>query len=40
MILTTTDPRLKYWLLGFTVIPPRVAAKFRMRGWAWKATSP
>lgn len=35
VILATTDLRLKYWLLGFTVLPADVLAKFRAHGWAW-----
>ncbi len=35
IILATNDLRLKYWLLGFTVLPPRVLALFRNRGWEW-----
>ncbi len=35
IILATDDLRLKYWLLGFTALPPRVVARFRSRGWAW-----
>jgi hypothetical protein len=35
IILTTTDLRLKYWLLGFTTLPPRVVARFRNRGRVW-----
>jgi hypothetical protein len=35
VIVGTSDLRLKYWLLGFTELPPRVEALFRARGWAW-----
>ena len=35
IILRTNDLRLKYWLLGFTVLSPSVLAMFRARGWAW-----
>ncbi len=35
IILRTNDLRLKYWLLGFTVLSPSVLAMFQARGWAW-----
>lgn len=35
IILGTKDLRLKYWLLGYTVLSPRVLATFRARGWVW-----
>ncbi len=35
IILATSDLRLKYWLLGYTVLPVRVAVMFRARGWTW-----
>ncbi len=35
IILATKDLRLKYWLLGYTSLPPKVNAKFRSRGWVW-----
>jgi len=34
-ILATKDLRFKYWLLGYTALPPKVIARFRDRGWAW-----
>ena len=40
IIVATHDLRLKYWLLGYTAVPPRVAAVFRSRGWAWRTTVP
>ncbi len=35
IILNTNDLRLKYWLLGYTVLSSSVLAMFRTRGWAW-----
>ena len=37
IILATKDPRLKYWLLGYSILPSSVLAMFRARGWAWSA---
>ena len=35
IILKTNDLRLKYWLLGYTILSSNVLALFRARGWAW-----
>ncbi len=35
IILRTNDLRLKYWLLGYTVLSSSVLAMFRAQGWAW-----
>jgi len=35
IILKTNDLRLKYWLLGYTILSSSVLSMFRARGWAW-----
>ncbi len=35
IILKTKDLRLKYWLLGYSILSSSVLAVFRARGWAW-----